>query len=146
MSPEVFEPRNFDCLQVRTRNLLYEMRDSAPFLKSFSLVGGSALALYLCHRKSEDLDFFTFEDAFEQKDILNYCSRFAEFEILNQSNDQLDLLLEGVKTTFFNAKWTFLKREKQGMLNIARLSAIAAMKTHVFFYELNFVIITTFIF
>src|SRR6056297_3421744 len=100
---QVYEPKNYDYLQEKTRNLLYRFTESAPFLRDYSLVGGSALALYLCHRKSEDLDFFTFEDAFNRNEIVDYCRRFPQFEILNESGDQLDLLIRGVKTTFFNA-------------------------------------------
>lgn len=138
MNQEIYEPRNFDCLQVKAKNLLYEMRDTAPFLHHFSLVGGSGLALYLCHRNSEDLDFFTFEDVFESREILNYCRRFPEFEILNEDHDQLDLLIDGVKTTFFNAKWSFLAPAKQDRLNISSLTAIAAMKIHVLFLRAKY--------
>src|SRR6056297_2706313 len=99
----MFEPKNFDCLRDDTLSLLFELRDSASFLNRFTLVGGTALALYLCHRKSEDLDFFTYEDAFNRNEIVDYCRRFPQFEILNESGDQLDLLIRGVKTTFFNA-------------------------------------------
>ena len=33
---------------------------NCPFLNKYVLVGGSALSLHMCHRKSEDLDFFTY--------------------------------------------------------------------------------------
>ncbi|MGA1863029.1 nucleotidyl transferase AbiEii/AbiGii toxin family protein [Deferribacter thermophilus] len=32
------------------------------YMRNFVLVDGSALALYFCHRFSEDLDFFTYQD------------------------------------------------------------------------------------
>ncbi len=51
------------------------MVNGCEFLDKYILVGGSALTLHSCHRKSEDLD----------------------------------LLLDGVKVTFFNAKWDFIK-------------------------------------
>lgn len=138
MGCEMLEPKNFDYLQGDTRKLLFELQDHADFLKKYSLVGGAALALYLCHRKSEDLDFFTFADAFEKREILNFCQRFNRFEILNESHDQLDLLIEGVKTTFFNARWDFLKPEKISPLNIASLDSIAAMKVNVLFLRAKY--------
>ena len=132
------EPKNFDYLQDDTRKLLFELRDHAEFLKKYSLVGGSALALYLCHRKSEDLNFFTFEDVYEKREILHFCQRFSRFEVLNESQDQLDLLIEGVKTTFFNARWSFLKPEKKEPLNVASLDSIAAMKVNVLFLRAKY--------
>lgn len=52
--------KNLKCLLPKTESLLLKMIDSCNFLDKYVLVGGSALALYLCHRKSEDLDFFTY--------------------------------------------------------------------------------------
>lgn len=65
---KVYEPKNYAYLQEKTRNILYRFSESAPFfLKDYSLVGDSALALYLGHRKSEDLDFFTFANTFDKR-------------------------------------------------------------------------------
>lgn len=129
----MYEPKNFTCLQDNTRNLLYRFAESAPFLKDYSLVGGSALALYLGHRKSEDLDFFTFSKALNKQAIIAYCRAFDSLKILNESDEQLDLLIEGVKVTFFDARWSFLRPVAPQHLNIATLESIAAMKVHVLF-------------
>ena len=134
----MYEPKNFACLQDKTRNLLYQFTESAPFLKNYSLVGGSALALYLGHRKSEDLDFFTFADTFDKQEILACCSRWDSLRILNESVEQLDLLINGVKVTFFNARWSFLQPVAPQNLNIATLEAIAAMKVHVLFLRAKY--------
>ena len=45
------------------------------FLENFVLVGGSALALRLEHRQSEDLDFFTHKDWFDKSRILSISKR-----------------------------------------------------------------------
>ncbi|MBD3794973.1 MAG: hypothetical protein IE881_03370 [Epsilonproteobacteria bacterium] len=47
--------KNLNCLLPNTKKLLLQMIDECTFLNDYVLVGGSALALYLCHRKSEDL-------------------------------------------------------------------------------------------
>lgn len=135
---KVCAAKNFDCLLDKTRGMLDELANTAPFLSDYSLVGGSALSLYLCHRKSEDLDFFTYSDSFERKEILNYITRFDQFVVLNDNSDQLDLLLNGVKVTFFNAKWSFLKPDQVSALNIASLESIAAMKTNVLFLRAKY--------
>lgn len=132
------EPKNFDCLLDNTRAVLDQLVDSATFLKNYSLVGGSALSLYLCHRKSEDLDFFTYGNTFDRNEILTYIRTFKHYDVLNDNSDQLDLLLDGVKVTFFNAGWDFLRPVQSFQLNIASLSSIAAMKTNVLFLRAKF--------
>ena len=134
----MIEPINFDYLQDKTKEVLSTLVKTAPFLTNYSLVGGSALALYLSHRKSEDLDFFTYNDSFNRQDIFQYLKRFDRKEILTDSDDQLDVLIEGVKVTFFNAKWGFLKPVDSQALNIASLESIAAMKTNVLFMRAKY--------
>ncbi len=138
LKSKVYEAKNFDCLLDKTNKVLDELVESATFLSDYSLVGGSALSLYLCHRKSEDLVFFTYADNFDRLEILQYISRFNQYEVLNDNRDQLDLLLDGVKVTFFNAKWTFLKPEQVAPLNIATLKSIVAMKTNVLFLRAKY--------
>lgn len=134
----MLEPTNFDYLQANTREVLAKLVETADFLPGYSLVGGSALALYLCHRKSEDLDFFTYADSFDRQAILKYIKIFEEKEVLSDSGDQLDILLDRVKVTFFNAKWSFLQPLKVQSLNIASLRAIAAMKSNVLFLRAKY--------
>lgn len=130
--------KNLNCLLPKTKALLLEMIESCIFLDKYILVGGSALTLHLCHRKSEDLDFFTFEDNLDFGEILEYIKRFEKKEILNQTNEQIDLLLDGIKVTFFNAKWSFLKPTRGGVFHIATLEQIAAMKVNVLFLRAKY--------
>lgn len=138
LEPIKREAIHFDCLLDNTRCVLDELTETAPFLSQYCLVGGSALSLYLCHRKSEDLDFFTYGDAFNRREILKYLPRFKHSEVLNDNSDQLDLLLNGVKVTFFNAKWNFLEPVSSSPLHIASLESIAAMKTNVLFLRAKY--------
>lgn len=96
------------------------------------------MALYLGHRKSEDLDFFTYEDSFHKQEIFQYLDRFDNARILNQSDEQIDVLINGVKVTFFNAKWSFLKPEQIGRFNLATIESIAAMKVNVLFLRAKY--------
>ena len=131
--------KNSGYLLPDTHKLLSEFIASAFFLEKYVLVGGTALSLHLCHRKSEDLDFFTYSDSFGKKEIFDYIkNRFEHVEIVNQTNDQIDLLINGVKVTFFNAKWNFLKPEKIKRFNLAPLQAIAAMKVNTLFLRAKF--------
>ena len=130
--------KNLKCLLPRAKSLLLEMVESCPFLDNYVLVGGSALTLRLCHRKSEDLDFFTYEDSFDLKEIFEYIKRFKKKEIINQTNEQIDLLLDGVKVTFFNAKWGFLRPSKHDKFHLAILEQIAAMKVNALFLRAKY--------
>ena len=63
---------------------------------------------------------------------------FEHKEIINQSNVQIDVLINGVKVTFFNAKWTFLKPEKIEAFNLSPIKAIAAMKVNTLFLRAQY--------
>ncbi len=130
--------KNLKCLLPKTETLLLKMVDECSFLEKYVLVGGSALALYLCHRKSEDLDFFTYDDTFDRKEIFDYIQGFENKEVLHQSDEQIDVLLDGVKVTFFNAKWKFLKPKKVEKFNLASLESISAMKVNVMFLRAKY--------
>jgi len=130
--------KNLKCLLPKTETLLLKMVDECSFLKKYVLVGGSALALYVCHRKSEDLDFFTYDNSFDKKEIFEYVKGFENKEILHQSDEQIDLLLDGVKVTFFNAQWKFLKPQKVEKFNLSSLESISAMKVNVMFLRAKY--------
>jgi len=130
--------KNLNFLLPKTQKVVNTLISECPFLKKYVLVGGSALALHVKHRKSEDLDFFTYEDSFDKKEILASVRSFDTVEIINQTNEQMDVLLDGVKVTFFNAKWAFLTPSTIQTLNLATLEAIAAMKVNVLFLRAKY--------
>lgn len=132
------EPKNLNCLLPKTAELLANFIENCSFLEKYVFVGGSALAIHLCHRKSEDLDFFTYEDSFKKKEILEYIKRYKHKEILNQTDEQIDLLINGVKVTFFNAKWEFLQPAKKENFNLASVGSISAMKVSVLFLRAKY--------
>ena len=85
--------KNLNCLLPNTKTLLINLIDNCNFLEKYTLVGGSALSMHFCHRKSEDLDFFTYEDSFDKKEIFELLKNFSQKEILNETNEQIDLLI-----------------------------------------------------
>ena len=131
------EDLKLECLLDSTKTVLEKIIQD-DYMQNFVLVGGSALALHLCHRLSEDLDFFTYEDSFDIKQIKKIINRFKNKTIVNISNEQIDLYLDGVKVTFFNAKWKFLKPKKLQMLNVASKEQIAIMKTNTLFLRAKY--------
>ena len=130
--------KNLKCLLPNTQKLLLKIIESCNFLDKYVLVGGSALAMHLRHRKSEDLDFFTYENSFDKKEIYDFLKYFEQKEILNETNEQIDLLLDGVKVTFFNAAWSFLKPEVKSKFNLASIEQIATTKINVLFLRAKY--------
>lgn len=130
--------KNLKHLLPDTRALLVELVNSCEFLNKYVLSGGSALALYIGHRKSEDLDFFTYENNFNKSEIFEYLNRFDDVRILNQNDEQIDVLFGMVKVTFFNAGWSFLRPDKPSSFNLAAIESIAAMKVNVLFLRARF--------
>jgi len=130
--------KNLNCLLPETKKVLEKIVENCLFLDKYVLVDGSALTLHICHRKSEDLDFFTYEDSYDIREILEFIKIFTKKEIINQTNEQVDMILDGVKVTFFNAKWGFLKPNDKKRLNIATVEQIAAMKVNVLFLRAKY--------
>ena len=118
------------------------------FLDNFVLVGGSALAIRIGHRQSEDLDFFTHKDCFDKGRILSLSNLFKDYEILSNGKEQIDLLCDKVKVSFMNASvnsaWRFLspsgsaEDNKIGGINIAMIDQLSAMKARVLFLRSAF--------
>lgn len=130
--------KNLECLLPNTQKLLLELIDNCDFLHKYVLCGGSALALYLCHRKSENLDFFTYGDDFDLKEIFEYLNTFQDAKIINQTDEQVDSIVGGVKLTFFNAKWSFLKPNKIQAFNLSSIESIAGMKVNTLFLRAKY--------
>ena len=125
-----------ECLLNKTAKVLDRLT-KFDIMKNFVLVGGSALALYLCHRKSEDLDFFTYKD-FDLKYIKEILKNFDNKEYVNMSDEQIDVFIDSVKVTFFNAKWEFLKPKNIQNFNLATLKQITIMKVNVLFLRAKY--------
>ena len=123
---------------MKTKQVFELLVTQADWLQHFIMVGGSALSLRLGHRLSEDLDFFTYDQVVEPQTILSILPQFTHSELINQTHDQIDVLLNQVKVTFFNSCWSFLKPEQPQVCNIASLEAIAALKAHVLFLRAKY--------
>ena len=77
-------------------------------------------------------------DSYDKKEILDFLKNFGENEIINETKDQIDLLCEGIKVTFFNAKWEFLTPIRIERFNLASIESIAAMKINVIFLRAKY--------
>jgi predicted nucleotidyltransferase component of viral defense system len=125
--------KNLNYLLPNTQEILLNLIKE-KYLSNFVLVGGSAIALHLKHRKSEDLDFFTYDSEFNIREIRKIIKKLNG-KIVNISDEQVDVLIDNVKITFFDAKWKFLKPKDIKNFNLATLEQLAIIKTNVLFWE-----------
>ena len=102
---------------------------AAEFSESFGLVGGTAIALHLGHRRSIDFDLFS-EKKFGNQSILNKISNFgAPDEIIVNRLDELTLIIKDVKLTFFRYPYKIDYSESFGYrIKMPNLLTLAAMK------------------
>lgn len=97
-------------------------------LEQTRLVGGTALALQLGHRKSIDLDFFGTVDC-EAEYLRESIAGIASLTILKESPHIHIYIVDGIKVDIVNYKYPWLDDVvlEQG-LRLASVSDIAAMK------------------
>lgn len=102
------------------------------FRKDFFLVGGTAMTLYLGHRKSVDFGLFIGKK-FSRKLILKKIreSKLKINSVLVDNEDEYTIVLNGVKFTFLfypfvvNAEHSF-----EGFVKLPALVDLAAMKAY----------------
>jgi hypothetical protein len=104
-----------------------------PYLKSFQrtfyMVGGTAIALHLGHRRSIDFDLFTSLNfvKYRIKRKLNEIP-FKQIPIF-EDYDQLHLLMNNVKLTFFSFPYPIVHPVKvDSFITIPNLLTLASMK------------------
>lgn len=98
------------------------------FLNNFVLVGGTALALMLGHRKSIDIDLFTIHD-FQSETLVDNLSKDYSLEIRLQLPQTLIAEINKIKVDFIRFKYPFIRpvRNLNG-IRLLDIEDIAAMK------------------
>ena len=107
-----------------------------PLLRAFSkeyyLVGGTAIALYLGHRQSIDFDLFTAKPI-KRLSIKNTIetNNFRTQEVIYEAFDQLHLIVNSVKITFFNYPFSVIPYNYfNDIIQMPSLLDLAAMKVY----------------
>jgi len=103
----------------------------AQFKRSFYLVGGTAIALQLGHRRSIDFDLFT-EKTLNKKRIKQKVSESSfPKTILTSDVDQIHFILNDIKTTFFLYPYPVEHPEMlENVISMPSLISLAAMKAY----------------
>jgi predicted nucleotidyltransferase component of viral defense system len=124
-----------------TATVLQKISEAA-FIENFTFVGGSALAIHLGHRLSEDIDLFTWHNTINPLEIHSELEKLG-FESIRTNNltaVQADFVIDGVKVTFFVSGWQELQNRTKLLnhLYIAELETIAVMKVNTLFLRAKF--------
>jgi hypothetical protein len=116
--------------------LTKEQKELVPLVEVFSkdyfLVGGTAIALYIGHRRSIDFDLFTNQDIKRKniKNIIEKCGYRVE-QLLYEAYDQIHVVINTVKLTFFSYPHKVTpERTYNKIIKIPSLLDLAAMKTY----------------
>ena len=101
------------------------------FYKEFGLVGGTAIALHIGHRRSIDFDLFS-QKKFGNLQLRKTISRSVpiEKELVNKLGE-FTIFIRGVKITFYHFPFIINYSERlAGYLKLPNLLTLAAMKAY----------------
>jgi hypothetical protein len=112
-----------------SQQTVLELLSRISEVRTFYLAGGTALALYLGHRRSKDFDFFRPKE-FAPQELLSVLRGTAELDVLLEATGTLTVVLRGVPTSFFRYDYPLLRplRESPWRLSVADPEDIASMK------------------
>ena len=116
-----------ETLEPRTLDLLVKLQDISIF-SDLRLVGGTALALQIGHRRSIDLDLFGTLTA-DEFEISNRLAKLGSVTVLRKSENINIFLIEGIKVDIVNYPYKWLAKPLvESNMVIAAMKDIAAMK------------------
>ena len=118
-------------------------------IKPYILCGGTALAMQIGHRKSEDLDFMMWRISKTEKPEVNWNliekelkEKIGEIENFNMLGfDQVEFVVKGVKFSFFvsdNLSPVTNPIDYLGNIRLADIESIMAMKMEVMLRRMKF--------
>jgi len=101
----------------------------SSFKRNYYLVGGTAIALHIGHRRSIDYDLFT--DKALKKSFLKrkIFEQKLDKQLLFEDMDQMHFMLNEVKITFFNYPYPIKHNEMvKNIISMPSLLTLSAMK------------------
>lgn len=78
------------------------------YLTDFYLVGGTALALYYGHRKSEDIDLFS-NVGFDARQLLEEINQDFNYQLFNTAENTLKGSIDGINVDIIAHRYPYLK-------------------------------------
>jgi len=101
------------------------------FMHEYYLVGGTAVALYIGHRRSIDFDLFKYSPLKHYKIIQKITEFSYPYTITRKVTEQLNLNVGNVKFTFFEYPFKIDTPNKfENIIRLPELLDLAAMKAY----------------
>lgn len=118
---------HYKAIDTITLALLKRIMD-IPEFGNLRLVGGTALALQIGHRKSIDLDLFG-QLSIDEYALSQILKSFEEVRLLNQTENIKIYIVNGIKTDFVNYPYDWIDTPvAYDSLRLAGMKDIAAVK------------------
>lgn len=103
----------------------------AQFSREYYLVGGTAIALHLGHRRSIDFDMFKASTINHRKNLERIKASGLDYTVTRHVAEQMNLIVNGVKVTFFQYPFPVVAKQKAlYTFRIPDLLTLAAMKAY----------------
>ena len=103
----------------------------AQFRREYYLVGGTAIALYLGHRRSIDFDLFKLSAINHKRNLDKLATTGIPFTVIRRVEEQMNLVINSVKLTFFQYPFPIEPSVKYGSwFRLPSLLQLAAMKAY----------------
>lgn len=103
----------------------------AKFRREYYLVGGTAIALHLGHRRSIDFDLFKPSVLNHKKNIDRLTDSGCSYFVTRRVAEQMNLIVNDVKVTFFQYPFPIQPIEKfESYFRMPSLLQLAAMKAY----------------
>jgi hypothetical protein len=117
----------YQTIEPGTLQLLKSLQ-AMPLFQGLRLVGGTALALQLGHRKSIDLDLFGRLEA-DPLEILEALEESHTVSVIKESKNIHIYMVDGVKVDFVNYKYSWIDEPVvDSDITLASVKDISAMK------------------
>jgi len=117
--------------EILNKNQIELLHIIAEFKREFYLAGGTAIALYIGHRRSIDFDLFKSKSFNSSKIIAKIKSHNIPYIITRNVSEQLNMIISDVKFTFFEYPFQIEPQIKfENYIKLPTLLDLAAMKAY----------------
>ncbi|MBW6500219.1 MAG: nucleotidyl transferase AbiEii/AbiGii toxin family protein [Bacteroidales bacterium] len=117
--------------EIFTENQLKLFPLVKAFKREFYLVGGTAIALYLGHRRSIDFDLFKSSSLHQKRIISKISASHFKYKVTRRVTEQLNVTINDVSFTFFEYPYVIdAKNNFEDVMRLPSLIDLAAMKAY----------------
>ena len=103
----------------------------SQFRREYYLVGGTAIALHIGHRRSVDFDMFKPTELNHKRNLDRIVASGLEYQVTRRVFEQMNLIVGDVKLTFFQCPFPVVSEDVFGnVFRMPSLLSLAAMKAY----------------